>query len=265
MDPEQYPHPQRPPSAGTIRRRTAAVLTTFVVASTALHFALGPELTKLSPHWSANDLSDQVVSVVTLSHKEEMPPIEHATPTPPPPPAPLPRTKRDLSVLKYREMGLDVRMRSIRPPARHHSTIVIDHAVALQTHIDTREAKVVAPNPEPTPEATERPGPARIDTGGDQNDLAGSVQWGDDNPVRLLKSAPLGVDDRTGATARVQVDIDPDGKVVDVQLLQSSGDPNVDQAALAAARASTYAPATANGVPVHGSIEVDFPAPAQST
>ena len=263
MDVDHTPTPQQPQSAAAVRRRTGAVLAAFVIASTAIHFALGPELTKLSPHWSANDLSDQVVAVITLSHKEELQPVERPTPTPTPPPLPLRRTKRNLTVLKYRELGSDLRMRTIRPPARRHATIVVERYVPPAPHENLPDAKTAAAVPEPTPEASQRPGAARTDTGGSQ-ELASSSQWGDDNPPRLIKSAPLGLDDHATGTARVEVDVDPDGKVVDVNLLQSSGDATVDQAALAAARSSTYAPATSNGMPVHGSCVIDFP-PTQTT
>ena len=264
MDDEQQPTQQEPRSAASVRRRTMAVLVGFVALSTIIHFALGPEVTQLAPHWAAANDSDQVVAIVTLSHKEETQPVPRPTPTPTPPPLPLPRTKRDLSVLNYHELGIETRMHSIHPPARRH-TIILDRAPDLTPHEEARDAKVVAAVPEPTPEASQRPGAAKADTGGQQEELSGSLQWGDDNPVRLIKAAPLGIDDSATGTARVEVDVNPDGSVTDVRLVQSSGDPAVDQAALAAARASTYAPATTNGMPVHGTCIIDFPPPAQST
>jgi TonB family protein len=261
------PDPNPPPLTSTVyfRRQAAFVFVAFVALSAVLHFSLGPEITKMSPHWAVSELPDQVVAIVTLSHKEQREVIAQPTPTPTPPPSPMPRTKRDLALLKYKEMGSDVHLRpDVRPPARRRSTIVLERAAPLQPS-KNKDADVVAAMPEPTPRASQAPGPARVDTGGRQEELSGSIEWGDDNPVRLIKSAPLGVDDRAPGTARVAVQVGPDGGVTDVQLVQSSGDATVDQAALASARASTYAPATLNGMPVHGTCIIDFPPPGQST
>lgn len=243
------------------RKRTAAGLVAFVILSAAVHFILGPVLTNATPHFAASDGADQV-SIVTLSRKQElqkMPP----PPTPTPSPRPLPRTNRDLALLKYREMAkiADVHM-SVRPPARRHVRIIIEHPV--KPMIDERQAHVVAAAPVPTPEATQTPGDARTASGGTQ-DLSGNVVWGDDNPVRVIKAAPLGVDDHAPGTATVEVEVGPDGQILSVHLVKSSGDPNVDDAALAAARESTFAPATLNGLPVHGTCDLDFPPPTSQT
>ena len=51
--------------------------------------------------------------------------------------------------------------------------------------------------------------------------------------------------------ALVDVELDPQGKVVKTKIAKSSGNATVDKAAIEAARTSTYAPATRNcqGVP----------------
>lgn len=244
------------------RKRTAFGLVLFVVLSAAVHFTLGPVMANFTPRWSGPDLPDQV-SIITLSRKQEIQKLTPA-PTPTPSPKPLPRTNRDLAALQYREMAkvADVRMSVIHPPARRKTTIIVERPAKPQT--DVRQANVVAAAAQPTPAASQPPGPAKTSTGSTA-DLSGSVVWGDDNPVRVIRQAPLGVDDHATGTASVQVDVGPDGQVTDVQLIKSSGDPNVDAAALAAARSSTYAPATLNGLPVHGSCELDFPPPAAQT
>jgi len=243
------------------RKRTVAGLVAFVVLSAFVHFTVGPELTNLTPHWAASDVSDQV-SIITLSRKQELQKMA-PPPTPTPSPRPLPRTNRDLALLKYREMAkvADVRM-SVRPPARRHSRIIIERPVKPVN--DERVAHVVAAAPVPTPEATQTPGMSRTASGGNQ-DLSGNVVWGDDNPVRIIRAAPLGVDDHAPGPATVEVEVGPDGQVVSVRLVKSSGDPTVDDAALAAAHASSFAPATLNGLPVHGTCDLDFPPPASQT
>jgi len=245
------------------RKRTAVGLVAFVFLSAFVHLTLGTEVTNLSPHFAASDLPDSV-SIVTLSRKEElqkMPP----PPTPTPSPRLLPRTNRDLALLKYREMAkiANVRM-SVRPPARRHVRIIIEHPVKPVS--DERIAHVVAAAPVPTPEPTQTPGDSRTANGGTP-DLSGNVVWGDDNPVRIIKTAQLGIDDHAPGTATVEVEVGADGQILSVRLVKSSGDPNVDDAAVAAARASTFAPATLNGLPVHGTCDLDFPPTAsqQST
>ena len=243
------------------RKRTAAGLVAFVLLSAFVHFTLGTGLTNLTPHWAASDVPDQV-SIVTLSRKQELQRMQ-PPPTPTPTPRPLPRTNRDLATLKYRELATvaDVRM-SVRPPARRKARIIIERPA--KPNPDNRVANVVAAAPVPTPEATQTPGDARTASGGNQ-DFSGNVVWGDDNPVRIIKAAPLGVDDHAPGNATVEVEVGPDGQVLSVRLLKSSGDPTVDDAALAAARASTFAPATLNGLPVHGTCDLDFPPPSSQT
>jgi TonB family protein len=256
---------QRPTNARIARRRAFALMIAFVVLSTAVHFTLGPAMTQLSPHWAYPNLPDQALSIVTLSHKNEAQVQPKPTPTPTPPPIPLPRTKRNLALLKYLEMGHAVHLRlNVRPPARRKANIVLDRPATPRPHNDAREADVVVAMQEPTPASSPASGGARADTGGKADHLSGSLVWGDDNQVRLLKRAPLSIDDRGSGTARVQIDVGPDGQVLSVQLVASSGDSGFDQAALECARNSTFAPATLNGMPVHGSYTLDFP-PASTT
>jgi len=261
---ENKPPISPPESARIIRRRASFMLLAFVVVSSGVHFTLGPEITKLAPHWAASNVPDQALSIVTLSHKEELQRMR-PTPTPSPPPIPLPHTKRDLALLKGLEMGQGgIHMRPfLRPPARRLSKLIIDRVPKLFDE-KAHAASVAAAAAVPTP-AAQPPGSGRADTGSTHDDLSGSIVWGDDNPVRLLKAAPLGIDDHASGVARVEVDVDPDGHVTAARLTQSSGDPGVDDAALAAARASTFAPATLNGMPVHGSCVIEFPPPAQTT
>jgi TonB family protein len=261
---EHFPTPIQ--SAANLRRRAVIVFVAFVALSTAVHFTLGPGLTKLSPHWAASNLPDQALSIITLSHKEQPQALPSPTPSPTPPPIPLPRTKRDLALLKYREIGSDVRLRmDVRPPARRASTIILEHAAPLRPQDKSKDADVVVAMPEPTPQASQPPGSARADTAGKQDELSGSIVWGDDNPPRLLRQAPLAIEDHATGTVRIEVEIGPDGQIISARVVQSSGDASVDQAALDAARNSTFAPATLNGMPVHGTKTLDYAPGAQST
>jgi TonB family protein len=73
--------------------------------------------------------------------------------------------------------------------------------------------------------------------------------------------AVLQVNGLASGTTMVQVDIDAEGHVLDTSIAKTSGVYGLDQAALKAARASTFAPQVRNCVGVAGSylFEVDFP------
>jgi TonB family protein len=115
------------------------------------------------------------------------------------------------------------------------------------------------PGPSKAPNLT-----AQADTGANQARLAGAIQWGDDNPPRLIALGGSAMAD-TGRHARVEVEVGPDGQVISVRLVESSGDPKVDAAALDTARKSSFAPATLNGLPVHGKCTIEFPSGLAST
>jgi protein TonB len=248
-----------------LRRRAAIALVAFVALSAGLHFVLGPTMTALSPHWRYPNVPEQALSIVTLSHREEPQAESKPTPTPTPPPIPLPHTKRDMSLLQYKELASNaVRLRhTVGQPARRISTIVIEKPASPKP-IKAREADVVAAVPAPTPEVRTSPGSARAETGGPDDHLSGTVVWGDDNPCRPIKRAMLAVENRAG-DARTEAAVGPDGAILSVQLVRSSGDGQVDQAALDATRATVFAPATLNGLPVHGSCQLDFPPAPSST
>jgi len=252
------PRPQRP---WYLRKRALFALFAFYALSAGFHFIAGPALTALSPAWKFAALPDQTVSIVTLSHREQPEVAPTDAPTPTPPPARDDRTKRAITLVKYRELAGAVTHRQIiRPPARRTLKILVEQPTRLRPSDEAPGAKVAIVAPSQTPLASPTPGQAPVDTSG-QNELTGSMEWGDDNPPRVIKRAALAIADDAPGIARVDVQVGPDGQVLAVTLLQSSGDPAVDQAALDAARASQFAPATANGVPIHGSCEVDFGPP----
>jgi TonB family protein len=60
-----------------------------------------------------------------------------------------------------------------------------------------------------------------------------------------------------GGTVRVAIGLGADGHLTDSHVITASGHPRLDQNALRAVRAATYAPATVAGRPVGGTYEVD--------
>jgi TonB family protein len=245
------------------RTRQIAILgfLVFLVVSAAAHFTAGSAVATFFPTWRYEKPPEQAISIISLSRKALQP-----TPKPTPPP-PLPklvlRTSSHLAPIKYREITREqvLAVRSIRPPARRKSVL---HVVGPKiSKIGADEAPGVTNAPQPTPS----PGVAgaKVDTGGSNDELNGATVWGDDNPVRVLKLAALSQSVTPARPARVEVDVDPDGKVIGVHLMQSSGDPAFDAMALDAASKTMFAPATVNGLPVHGSIVLEYPPPTATS
>jgi TonB family protein len=225
----------------------------FIIFSLAIHFIMGPGVTAISPIFRTPDEPDQTVSIVTLSRGK----LDPVQPTPTPPPKVVKRTIANIAPLKYLEFGAHGPRHGIKPPARRTSMLSVHgHEAAPAPGPDAPAATDVTPANLP-----KRGESAQADSGADKARIAGAVQWGDDNPPRLLSLASLGASSDTNAhRARLEVDVGPDGTVTDVRVLSSSGDPALDAAAMDAVRKSTFAPATLNGLPVHGTCIVDVPA-----
>ena len=102
---------------------------------------------------------------------------------------------------------------------------------------------------------------AQTDSGANKSLVGGAVVWGDDNPPRLLSMAALGSNASSNSRhVRLEVDVGPEGDVQDVRIISSSGDAALDASVVDAVRKSTFAPATLNGLPVHGTCVIDVPA-----
>jgi len=238
----------------------------FVAGSALLHMTVGSAVVTLFPSWRYEPLPEQAVSIISLSQmlREQRPP----TPTPPPPP-PLKivnKTGMHLAALKYHEIGstrVKVASVAVHVPARRKSNLIITGPAQPKPDLSRAPTATDAvPQTTPPPAASAA---ARTDTGGTESDLNGTTVWGDDNPPRIVHLQPLMVAAAPSRPARVQIEIGPAGDVLGVKLLQSSGDASVDEQALEAARKSVFAPATMNGLPVHGTIVVEYPAATTRT
>lgn len=233
----------------------------FLFVSLAVHFVMGPTLTKLAPMWRTPDVPEQGFSIVTLSRGKLA--FVLPTPTPTPPPLVVKRTIAKLSPMKYLEMGGSGGRHSIRTPARRTSMLSLKAAAPPSP--TAAPDSPAATNVLPLPGQNKSTETAQSDSGADQARLAGSIQWGDDNPPRLIVLAATAAGGSSSRRARVEVEVGPDGQVQNVKLVESSGDASVDAAALDAARKSSYAPATLNGLPVHGKCIIEFPSGIAST
>ncbi|HME82466.1 MAG TPA: TonB family protein [Candidatus Eremiobacteraceae bacterium] len=259
--PEAGHIPLTPGSAPRFRRRALVGLFLFVGLSFALHLTLGPTVTAISPIFRTPDTPDQSVSVVTLSRAK----LATVTPTPTPPPKIYVRTIANVAPLKYLEFGTRSARHAIKPPARRTAMLSVHPEVGPSPTAGPDSAAATDLMPAGAPPKGES---AQADTGADKSRIAGAVVWGDDNPPRVLSLASLvggATGAQTGHHVRLEVDIGPDGDVLNVRVVISSGDAALDAAAVDAARKSTYRAATLNGLPVHGTVTLDFPQTTATT
>lgn len=240
-----------------IRKRVLFALALFVIGSAFLHVSFGASVAAMSSFWrNAGPADSNDVSVITLS-RSERDPIEKPTPTPTPTPVIAKRTAINIAQLKHLELDREARLAITHRVSRRVSQITLDKPAKFKPADDSapRVAATVDPNTQ-THAATS----ATAYTGGSSDELANAVVWGDDNPARVVRASalPAGLPE-TPRPARVDVEVGPDGNVISVTLSQSSGNPDFDAAALAAAKQSVFAPATLNGLPVHGTCTLEFP------
>jgi TonB family protein len=230
----------------------------FIAASTAFHFLLGSAVANYFPSWRYAAPPDQAISIISISHNVREERQRPPTPSPTAPPRIVLRTSSHLAPLHYREMTSfeKAQLALIRPPARRTSTLYVVGPKRTKPGMEDAPGATNAIEPTPSPGVAA----SKVDTGGPNEENAASV-WGDDNPPRVIQLAQL-TSAQPPKTVRIAVEVGPDGNVISMRILQSSGDSDVDAAALEAARKTVFAPATANGIPVHGSIVLEFPAPA---
>jgi len=263
-EPQERYTQSEPSSAWRTRRRAIYILVAFVVVSFFVHFTLGPAVTAISPSWRYPNMPEQTITVISVSKMEQ----QHLAPTPTPKPQPTPivikRAHMDLSLVQLREMvnGNELGHNKIRA-ANKKVEIDLRRLVKVRPR-NSASAPLAAAHPRPTLPPSRLNLSARADTGGASDKLAGSIEWGDDNPPTVLTQAAVS-QSVPAHPARIRVEVGPDGVVTSVTLVESSGDSQFDAAALEAARRSTYAPATFNGLPVHGTIVVAYPAGAGAT
>jgi len=268
---DQHPKPHEPsvtdgPSqAWRARRRALYVLAAFVVLSFLVHFVLGPTITAISPSWRYPNMPEQTISIFSVSRIERQRPESTPTPHPLPTPIIIKRAHMDLTLIQLREMvnGNVTGANRIRG-ANRTEQLEIKHFIKMRQR-NASPASLAVIDAHKMEPVKRRMLSASADTGGSTEKLAGSIEWGDDNPPQVLTQASVADSAQPPHSVRIRVDIDPDGNVAAVTLLESSGDPAYDAAALDAARRTTYAPATLNGLPVHGTTIVQYPSITSST
>lgn len=222
----------------TTGERVANFMGWAFVISIVIHLAMGPLLPRLNQH-----TEDQTVEKVSVTKKIQVkvptPPPPTPTPPPPkqtPPPKPQPQ-KQQQTVLK------------VNVPKTHS-----------QSNTTSSESKYVPPpkgseqgvpqgtvaSAPPAPVSTAPPGTPKPACKTPYQDATVVNQVTPEYPDAAREQG-LGE-----VQVAVEVTIGPSGNLVDAKIAQSGNNMQMDQAALAAARQSTYAPKVVNCQPVTG-------------
>jgi periplasmic protein TonB len=225
-----------PPPLFSRREKYSLVLCSvaFIAFSGMVHTMVGSVANGMFPHFIVEPTpSPPPFSVDTeKKHPPRPTPTPHATPTPPPPPK--------IVVLH---------LSPIHPPKNPNP----DHQTVGPT-----EQPYIPPTPDvatpSSPPATPTAEPITSATPSGPIDIQQSTF--------RYKAPPdypqLEIEEHIEGTAIVLVTIGPDGSLLSATIATSSGDVHLDEAALAAARASRYTPYLVNGVPVEQQYKIVY-------
>ena len=229
-DPAGRRNAEQPPPLFTKReKRVIAALTlSFIVLSAIVHVVIGSVGSTLFPHMRPE--------AAAPPHVFSLYRLETPTPTPIPVPTPTPRTTSTPRPSAQRTSAPDNRTPVI-PRAHSSSTPAV--AASLPPHVLgppvlPAPSPVFSTQPTATPSASSTPVVA-VD--------ADFVRKG------VPEYPELALEQHVEGQVTVRVTIGPDGRVEEASLALSSGSKLLDDAALDAARTSTFKPPLVNGVP----------------
>lgn len=195
----------------------------FIAVSAAVHMMVGGMGYGMLPQFKVEPTPPPQFIVLVHTSKPKPTPTPHPTPTPPPPKVIPPRL-----------------------PAIHLPKDLVrsDHTAGPteQPYVQPTEA-VVAPSAPPV-----LPSAQPIASATPAGPLA--IREGTFSYKAPLEYPQIDIDRNTEGTVVVIVTIGTQGELLAASVAESSGDANLDAAALAAARASRYTPYLVNGVPV---------------
>ena len=202
----------------------------FIVLSTGLHFLIGAWGESVVPHFREEATPPpQRVTVQTLIKPPPKPtPTPRPTPTPTPPP-PLKNTPPPVNLKLHVVQTKSTDTSGTGPAENAYTPPPVGNENGVPTAVPT-----VAPTEAPTAPPSE--GPAEIT----DSEIIHKVQ--PDYPELASQQNIQG-------DVTIRVTIGPQGQVVAAVISSSSGNPLLDEAALRAARETTYKPPLLNGVP----------------
>jgi TonB family protein len=205
----------------------------FIAFSGFVHTMVGSMGYGLMPHFTVEPTpSPQTVIIISRPKSTPKPtPTPHATPTPPPPKVTPP-------VLP-----------AVHPP-KNTATDTPNVGQTEAPYSPPPTPSVVTPSAPPaTPDAQ----PSVAPTNGPIPTSEGTFKY-----RAPLDYPEIAIQQHIEGTAVVLVTIGADGALISATIAVSSGNANLDEAALKAARASLYTPYLANGVPTEQQYKIVY-------
>ena len=212
------------------QERAAIAIATlaFLGVSSITHLALGGYIAAHMPHWTtpAPDQTPMVIGVTTLATP---------MPTPTPTAVPTPRVVKQFRQPPARTQSRNPVIKASPPHAVHHAG-----------------PGIVEPTPQPSgsPQADQTPAPSASPTPGDAQPAYATESPATFKHKVVPEYPQVCANEGAGGTVEVLVTIDGDGSLAGARVGQTSGFPCLDDAALAAAKESTYNPPEVGGRPV---------------
>jgi protein TonB len=224
-----------PPPLFTKRERYSLVLCSvaFFAFSGMVHTMVGSVANGLLPHFTVEPTpsTQPFIFVVEPKHTPKPTPTPHATPTPPPPKI-VPPLPSPVHPPKYTEPD----HRTVGPTEQPY--------IAPTPGVAIPSSPPASPSAEPSAPPTPS-GP--ID-----------IKEGTFSYKASLEYPPIEIEQHIEGMVIVLVTIGPDGSLLSATIATSSGNVHLDEAALAAARASRYTPYLVNGSPVQQEYKIVY-------
>ncbi len=223
----------------TTGERVRSYLGWAFVISLVAHFAIGSIL----PNFAQRH-EEQQVEKVTMAKKTRVrvPTPPPPTPTPPPSPTPKPETTPPPK-----------QQHVVQPKLKVNLVHTTSKSASGSTENTVAQPKTGSENGAPQGQGTGPPAPATAPPGTPKPACANpNVEATVTNPVQpdypeSARDLGLGA-----VTVEVEVTVAPSGNLVDAKIYKSSSNMSIDQAALRAARQSTYSPKLVGCQPTQG-------------
>ena len=222
----------------TTGERVANFMGWAFVISLFIHFMLGPLLPRLNQH-----TEDQTVETVSVTKKIQ---VKVPTPPPPTPTPPPPKTTPPPKPQPQKQQQTVLKVNTVKTHSQSNTTSSESKYVAPPQGSENGVPQGTVASAPPAPVSTAPPGTPKPACKTPYQDATVVNQVTPEYPDQ---ARDLGLGE---VQVAVEVTISPSGSLVDAKIAQSANNMSMDQAAIAAAKQSTYAPKVVNCQPVQG-------------
>jgi protein TonB len=231
------PNKDKSPFITTGERVRNFMVPAFII-SLFVHLALGPLLPRLNQH-----TEDQTVEKVSVTKKIQ---VKVPTPPPPTPTPPPPKTTPPPKPQPQKQQQTILKVNTVKTHSQSNTTSSESKYVAPPNGSENGVPQGTVASAPPAPVSTAPPGTPKPACKTPYQDATVVNQVTPEYPD---SARDLGLGE---VQAAVEVTIGPTGNLVDAKIAQSANNMAMDQAALSAAKQSTYAPKIVNCQPVQG-------------